>query len=130
MIGKRCMLLTMHDKISNDGFSVGIAKTGSGKTLAFLIPMLRHVLDQPSLDRDDGPIGKTKKPIMLYCIVLITARTNIPSGVILFITLSVNHGTSVKTYRELTKLRRSQFCRKNFCSFLFLSFCNKETFSN
>lgn len=38
-------------------FIVGIAKTGSGKTLAFVIPMLRHVLDQPSLDRDDGPIG-------------------------------------------------------------------------
>ena len=42
-------------------FILGIAKTGSGKTLAFLIPMLRHVLDQPSLDRDDGPIGKMKK---------------------------------------------------------------------
>lgn len=37
---------------------VGIAKTGSGKTLAFLLPMYRHVLDQPELDRDDGPIGK------------------------------------------------------------------------
>ena len=37
---------------------LGIAKTGSGKTLAFLIPMLRHVLDQSALDRDDGPIGK------------------------------------------------------------------------
>ena len=37
---------------------LGIAKTGSGKTLAFVIPMLRHVLDHPPLDRDDGPIGK------------------------------------------------------------------------
>lgn len=90
MIGKICMLLTMVDKISNDGFSVGIAKTGSGKTLAFLIPMLRHVLDQPSLDRDDGPIGKTKKPAV--------------------------------SEHALTKLRRSQFYRKNFCSFLFRPF--------
>ncbi len=37
---------------------IGIAKTGSGKTLAFLIPMFRHVLDQPELEEDDGPIGK------------------------------------------------------------------------
>jgi ATP-dependent RNA helicase DDX46/PRP5 len=26
---------------------IGIAKTGSGKTLAFLIPMYRHIMDQP-----------------------------------------------------------------------------------
>lgn len=37
---------------------IGIAKTGSGKTLAFLIPMFRHVLDQPPLDEMDGPICK------------------------------------------------------------------------
>ena len=37
---------------------IGIAKTGSGKTLAFLIPMFRHILDQPELEEDDGPIGK------------------------------------------------------------------------
>lgn len=36
---------------------IGIAKTGSGKTLAFLLPMFRHVLDQPHLDEMDGPIG-------------------------------------------------------------------------
>ncbi|CAB3988541.1 probable ATP-dependent RNA helicase DDX46, partial [Paramuricea clavata] len=41
---------------------IGIAKTGSGKTLAFVIPMLRHVLDQPSLDRDDGPIAIIMTP--------------------------------------------------------------------
>lgn len=35
---------------------IGIAKTGSGKTLAFLLPMFRHVLDQPPLENNDGPI--------------------------------------------------------------------------
>jgi ATP-dependent RNA helicase DDX46/PRP5 len=35
---------------------IGIAKTGSGKTLAFLLPMFRHVLDQPPLRPGDGPI--------------------------------------------------------------------------
>ena len=36
---------------------IGIAKTGSGKTLAFLLPLFRHVLDQPELGPDDGPIS-------------------------------------------------------------------------
>ena len=36
---------------------LGIAQTGCGKTLAFLIPMFRHVLDQPFLEEGDGPIG-------------------------------------------------------------------------
>jgi superfamily II DNA/RNA helicase len=40
---------------------IGIAKTGSGKTLAFLLPMFRHIKDQPPLEGDDGPIGKKKK---------------------------------------------------------------------
>ncbi|MCL4116649.1 UNVERIFIED_CONTAM: hypothetical protein GTU68_039519, partial [Idotea baltica] len=31
---------------------IGIAKTGSGKTLAFLLPMLRHVIDQAPLEAD------------------------------------------------------------------------------
>ncbi|CAG2065159.1 unnamed protein product, partial [Timema podura] len=37
---------------------IGIAKTGSGKTLAFLLPMLRHIMDQPALEDMDGPIGR------------------------------------------------------------------------
>jgi len=40
---------------------IGIAKTGSGKTLAFLLPMFRHILDQPGLEETDGPIGIIKK---------------------------------------------------------------------
>ena len=41
---------------------IGIAKTGSGKTLAFVLPMLRHVLDQPELDEEDGPIAIIMTP--------------------------------------------------------------------
>lgn len=37
---------------------IGIAKTGSGKTVAFLLPMLRHIMDQRPLDNGEGPIGK------------------------------------------------------------------------
>jgi ATP-dependent RNA helicase DDX46/PRP5 len=41
---------------------IGIAKTGSGKTLAFVLPMLRHIMDQPPLVQGDGPIGLIMAP--------------------------------------------------------------------
>ncbi|XP_010518433.1 PREDICTED: DEAD-box ATP-dependent RNA helicase 24 isoform X2 [Camelina sativa] len=36
---------------------IGIAKTGSGKTAAFVLPMIVHIMDQPELQKDEGPIG-------------------------------------------------------------------------
>mmetsp|Transcript_13361 Transcript_13361/g.20256 ORF Transcript_13361/g.20256 Transcript_13361/m.20256 type:complete len:1047 (-) Transcript_13361:56-3196(-) len=42
---------------------IGIAKTGSGKTLAYLLPMLRHIGDQPDLaPHESGPIGLILAP--------------------------------------------------------------------
>ncbi|GAA0157447.1 RNA helicase [Lithospermum erythrorhizon] len=41
---------------------IGIAKTGSGKTLAFVLPMLRHIKDQPPLMPGDGPVGLIMAP--------------------------------------------------------------------
>jgi superfamily II DNA/RNA helicase len=41
---------------------IGIAKTGSGKTLAFVLPMLRHIKDQPPLANGDGPIALIMAP--------------------------------------------------------------------
>lgn len=41
---------------------IGIAKTGSGKTLAFVLPLIRHVKDQPALRPGDGPIGLIMAP--------------------------------------------------------------------
>ncbi|CAF4594879.1 unnamed protein product [Rotaria sp. Silwood1] len=41
---------------------IGIAKTGSGKTLAFLLPMFRHIIDQPPLNDGDGPIAIIMTP--------------------------------------------------------------------
>ncbi|KAF7997590.1 hypothetical protein HCN44_006161 [Aphidius gifuensis] len=46
---------------------IGIAKTGSGKTLAFLLPMFRHILDQPSLVDGDGPIAVIMTPTRELC---------------------------------------------------------------
>ncbi|ONL97297.1 DEAD-box ATP-dependent RNA helicase 24 [Zea mays] len=36
---------------------IGIAKTGSGKTAAFVLPMIVHIMDQPELEKEEGPIG-------------------------------------------------------------------------
>ncbi|KAK9103094.1 hypothetical protein Sjap_020348 [Stephania japonica] len=41
---------------------IGIAKTGSGKTLAFVLPMLRHIKDQPPVVAGDGPIALIMAP--------------------------------------------------------------------
>ena len=41
---------------------IGIAETGSGKTLAFVLPMLRHIKDQPPLVQGDGPIALVVAP--------------------------------------------------------------------
>lgn len=46
---------------------IGIAKTGSGKTLAFMLPMFRHILDQPSLEETDGPIAIIMTPTRELC---------------------------------------------------------------
>lgn len=41
---------------------IGVAKTGSGKTVAFLLPMFRHIKDQPPLKDGEGPIGLIMTP--------------------------------------------------------------------
>ena len=41
---------------------IGIAKTGSGKTCAFLIPMIRHVMDQRPSHPGEGPIALIMSP--------------------------------------------------------------------
>lgn len=46
---------------------IGIAKTGSGKTLAFILPMFRHILDQPALEDGDGPISIIMAPTRELC---------------------------------------------------------------
>jgi ATP-dependent RNA helicase DDX46/PRP5 len=41
---------------------IGIAETGSGKTLAYLLPMLRHILNQRPLKEGEGMIGLIMAP--------------------------------------------------------------------
>jgi ATP-dependent RNA helicase DDX42 len=46
---------------------IGIAKTGSGKTVAYLWPMLLHIMDQPELAEEDGPIALICAPTRELC---------------------------------------------------------------
>eukprot|EP00927_Polykrikos_kofoidii_P059771 TRINITY_DN54907_c0_g1_i1.p1 TRINITY_DN54907_c0_g1~~TRINITY_DN54907_c0_g1_i1.p1 ORF type:complete len:527 (+),score=79.48 TRINITY_DN54907_c0_g1_i1:34-1614(+) len=41
---------------------IGIAETGSGKTLAYVLPMLVHILAQPTLNAGEGPVGVILSP--------------------------------------------------------------------
>lgn len=41
---------------------IGVAKTGSGKTMAFLLPMLKHILDQSPLQPGQGSIALIMAP--------------------------------------------------------------------
>ena len=41
---------------------IAVAKTGSGKTMAFLLPIFRHILDQPRLREGEGPIALIMAP--------------------------------------------------------------------
>jgi ATP-dependent RNA helicase DDX46/PRP5 len=41
---------------------IGIAETGSGKTLAYVLPMIRHVMDQRKIREGEGPIGLILAP--------------------------------------------------------------------
>ncbi|KAI3438924.1 hypothetical protein D9Q98_001338 [Chlorella vulgaris] len=41
---------------------LGIAMTGSGKTAAFVLPMIVHIMDQPELQRGEGPIAVIVAP--------------------------------------------------------------------
>ena len=48
--------------ISRDENVLVTAKTGSGKTLAFVLPMLRHIVDQRALEAGEGPIALLLTP--------------------------------------------------------------------
>ena len=47
---------------------IGVAKTGSGKTAAYLLPMIVHLMDQPELEKGDGPIGIVLAPTRELCV--------------------------------------------------------------
>jgi ATP-dependent RNA helicase DDX46/PRP5 len=68
---------------------IAIAKTGSGKTLAYLLPMFRHIMDQPPLDPSDGPIALIMVPTrelgMFFDFILLFLMHNIIIIIIIII---------------------------------------------
>lgn len=42
--------------------AIGIAETGSGKTLAYILPMIRHIMDQRPIENGEGPIAMILAP--------------------------------------------------------------------
>ncbi|KAI5968895.1 PRP5 [Candida theae] len=41
---------------------IGVAKTGSGKTLSYVLPMMRHIQEQPLSASGDGPVAIVLSP--------------------------------------------------------------------
>ncbi|OMO63998.1 hypothetical protein CCACVL1_22119 [Corchorus capsularis] len=62
---------------------IGIAKTGSGKTAAFVLPMIVHIMDQPELQKEEGPIGVICAPTreLAHQIFLETKKFAKPYGI-------------------------------------------------
>eukprot|EP00049_Salpingoeca_infusionum_P005359 m.91339 g.91339 ORF g.91339 m.91339 type:complete len:713 (-) comp12943_c0_seq3:57-2195(-) len=52
---------------------IGIAQTGSGKTAAYVWPMISHILSQPPLQPDEGPIAIILAPTRELCLQIGTA---------------------------------------------------------
>jgi len=110
---------------------IGVAKTGSGKTLAYLLPMLRHITDQPPLEpHESGPIGLVLAPAreLAYQIHMVCKSFTKPLGLkILFVegirglVSDSNNSSAIMNFRnkstKLLVLLFYMFFVKNFFSF-------------
>lgn len=55
---------------------LGIGRTGSGKTLAYVLPLLKHIQDQPPLAPGDGPIAVLLSPTRELALQIYKQVTN------------------------------------------------------
>lgn len=53
-------IFLFHSNVGKD--LIGIAETGSGKTLAFVLPAMVHIIEQPPLEPQEGPIALILAP--------------------------------------------------------------------
>ncbi|KAK2196112.1 bifunctional Helicase superfamily 1-2 [Babesia duncani] len=82
---------------------IAIAETGSGKTLAFLLPLIRHVLDQPKLRENDGMIGLIIAPTR-ELVIQISNESSKLSKIVGLTTTAVYGGAAIG--EQLNMLKR------------------------
>lgn len=82
---------------------IGVAETGSGKTLAYLLPLLRHILDQPKIKTGEGPIGMILAPTR-ELVVQIQRETHRFARVLGLRTVACYGGTGIG--EQLSALKR------------------------
>ncbi|XP_061385323.1 uncharacterized protein LOC133320742 [Danaus plexippus] len=86
--------------------TLGIAETGSGKTLAYLLPLLRHILDQPPLRPGEGPIGLILAPTRELT-VQIHREVHVFAKPLSLISVPVYGGTGIGS--QLSALKRGAY---------------------
>lgn len=83
---------------------------GSGKTLAFLLPMFRHILDQPPLEETDGPIAIIMTPTRELCMQIGKDIKKFTKSLGLY-AVCVYGGTGIS--EQIAELKRGNFVRSN-----------------
>lgn len=80
---------------------LAIAKTGSGKTAAYLLPLMVHCMDQPVVERGEGPIGLILAPTRELAIQILNECKKL--GKVYGIRSAVLYGGADKTaqFKEL-----------------------------
>ncbi|KAJ5076035.1 atp-dependent RNA helicase ddx42 [Anaeramoeba ignava] len=81
----------------------GIAKTGSGKTLAYVLPLIIHCLDQPHIQKGDGPISVILVPTreLAHQVYLVTTQLAKPHNLIV---KEITGG--IKKYEQTKELKK------------------------
>jgi len=82
---------------------IGIAKTGSGKTAAFLLPMLVHMMDQPELEKGDGPIGIVLAPTRELCVQIYNEAKKFAKAYSIQATAIYGGASKLEQFKELRK---------------------------
>jgi hypothetical protein len=94
---------------------IACAKTGSGKTLAFVLPLIRHVMDQPKLASLEGPIALIMAPTRELAI-----QVRVPPVRVLFF-LCLSHTTRLRVRYNVARCSLVSPCSVSYAHCLFFA---------